>query len=71
MTPRRVPGETDLAYLARLAATGERLRAEGDAAAVRQLIPVDGESDDVYALRALALGCDDAYRRRIPRRSLN
>jgi hypothetical protein len=70
VTPRRIPGETDLAYLQRLAAAGERMRASIDVSDVWQLIQDADESADDYAIRALALGCGDDYRRPIQRRSL-
>ena len=70
VTPRRIPGETDLDFLRRLAATGERMRANADVSDVWELQQDAGESADDYAFRALALGCDDDYRRPIHRRSL-
>jgi hypothetical protein len=68
MTPR-LPNETDQDYLRRLATDGdaeEQLRAIAEHEDTWQLQREDGESDDDFAIRALALGCDETYCRRIP-----
>jgi hypothetical protein len=70
VTPRRIPGETDLDFLQRLAALGEKTRADIDVSDTWELIQDAGESADDYAIRALGLGCNDDYRRPIERRSL-
>ena len=67
-TPRN-PDETDEAYMRRLATDGdfeERMRAIAEHEDLWQLLREDGESDDDFAIRTLALGCDEQYCRRIP-----
>lgn len=67
-TPRK-PNETDEAYMRRLAVGGDieaQLRAIAEHEDTWQLQREDGEADDDFAIRALALGCDEQYCRRIP-----
>ena len=73
MVTSRMPDESDADYLSRLAGDGDagaRLRADADRSDTWQLQRDDAESDDDFALRALALGCGADYSRRISRRSL-
>ena len=69
MPTPRLPDETDEAYVRRLAVDGdaeEQLRAIAEHEDTWQLQREDGKSDDDFAIRALALGCDEQYCRRIP-----
>ena len=69
MATPRLPDETDEDYLRRLAVDGdfeEKIRAIAEHEDLWQLQREPDEADDDFALRALALGCDQTYCRRIP-----